>query len=279
MIGNLILIFKAIILGVVEGITEFLPISSTGHMVIVGRFINFTGDFAVLFEIVIQLGAILAIVYLFRDKILNSFKNFKPKGEGVSKGEGFNFWAKLIIAFIPTAVVGLLFHETIEKYLLIPISVAGALLVGGIWMIYAENKYRKNDTIQDIDQVGYKTAFIIGCFQCLSILWPGFSRSASTIIGGWIMGLSTIAAAEFSFFLAIPTMIAATIFALLKSSIILTIPQVVALITGFVVSFVVAIIVVAKFIEYLKTKPMKVFAIYRIFIGVTLLILACFKII
>lgn len=277
MITNLILIFKAIILGVVEGITEFLPISSTGHMVIVGKFINFTGDFAVLFEIVIQLGAILAIVYLFRDKIIDSFKNFTSKGEGGSNG--FKFWAKLILAFIPTAVIGLLFHETIEKYLLIPVSVAGALFFGGLWMIYAENKYRKNDTIQDIDQVSYKTAFIIGCFQCLSILWPGFSRSASTIIGGWIMGLSTIAAAEFSFFLAIPTMIAATIFALLKSSIVLTIPQVVALITGFVVAFVVAIIVVAKFIEFLKTKPMKVFAIYRIFVAIIILALAFFRII
>lgn len=273
MVGNLILIFKAIILGIVEGITEFLPISSTGHMVIVGRFINFTGDFAVLFEIVIQLGAILAIVYLFRDKILNSFKKLRPKEEG------FNFWAKLMLAFIPTAVIGLLFHETIEKYLLTPISVAGALLVGGIWMIYAENKYRKNDTIQDVDQIGYKTAFTIGCFQCLSILWPGFSRSASTIIGGWIMGLSSLAAAEFSFFLAIPTMIAATIFALLKSSIILTIPQVVALAAGFIVSFVVALIVVAKFIEFLKTKSMQVFAVYRIFIGIIVLILVCFKII
>lgn len=279
MIGNLILIFKAIILGVVEGITEFLPISSTGHMVIIGKFINFTGDFAVLFEIVIQLGAILAIVYLFRDKIMDSFKNFKPKGEGLTKGEGFNFWAKLILAFIPTAVIGLLFHETIEKYLMIPVSVAGALFFGGIWMIYAERKYRKNDTIQDIDQVGYKTAFIIGCFQCLSILWPGFSRSASTIIGGWIMGLSTIAAAEFSFFLAIPTMIAATIFALLKSSIALTLPQVVALIAGFVVSFIVALIVVEKFIEFLKTKPMKIFAIYRIFVAIIILALAFFRII
>lgn len=273
MLGSLILIFKAIILGVVEGITEFLPISSTGHMVLVGKFINFTGDFAVLFEIVIQLGAILAVVYLFRAKILNSFKYLKPKEDG------FKLWSKLILAFIPTAVVGLLFHETIEKYLLNPISVAGALLVGGLWMIYAENKYRKNDTIQDIEQVGYKTAFIIGCFQCLSILWPGFSRSASTIIGGWIMGLSSLAAAEFSFFLAIPTMITATVFVLLKSTIILTISQVVALIAGFIVSFVVALIVVAKFIEFLKTKPMKVFAVYRIFIGIIVLVLACFKII
>lgn len=273
MITNLILIFKAIILGIVEGITEFLPISSTGHMIIVGRFINFGGDFAKLFEIVIQLGAILAVVFLFRDKITNSLKTLKPKGEG------FKLWTSLILAFIPAGIVGLLLHSKIEEYLMTPITVAGALLVGGIWMIYAEEKYRKNDTIQDIAQVGYKTAFIIGCFQCLSILWPGFSRAAATIIGGWIMGLSSVAAAEFSFFLAIPTMICATAFSLLKSSLILTIPQNIALIVGFIVSFVVAFVVVAKFIEFLKTKPMKVFAVYRIFVGIIVLILACFKII
>lgn len=272
MVGNIILIFKAIILGIVEGITEFLPISSTGHMVIVGKFINFTGDFATLFEIVIQLGAILAIVYLFRNKILNSFKDLKPNGEG------FKFWAKLIVAFVPFAIVGFLFHETIEKYLLVPVSVAGALLFGGFWMIYAENKYRKNDTIQDIDQINFKTAFIIGCFQCLSILWPGFSRSAATIIGGWIMGLSSLAAAEFSFFLAIPTMLAATTYALIKASAALTLTQIVALIVGFIVSFVVALVVVEKFIEFLKTKSMKIFAIYRIIISIIILVFVYFKI-
>jgi len=273
MITNLILIFKASILGVVEGITEFLPISSTGHMVIVGKFINFTGEFATLFEIVIQLGAILAIVFLFREKIFNSLKSLKPSGEG------FNLWSKLILAFIPSAILGLLFHEIIEKHLLIPVSVAGSLLVGGLWMIYAEKKYRKNDTIQDISKVSYKTAFVIGCFQCLSILWPGFSRSAATIIGGWIMGLSSVAAAEFSFFLAIPTMIAATTFALIKSEIVLTHIQLLALIVGFVISFIVALLVVAKFMEFIKTKSLKGFAIYRIILAIIILTLACFKIV
>ena len=271
MIETLILIFKAVIIGVVEGITEFLPISSTGHMVIVGHFINFTGSFATLFEVVIQLGAILAVIYLFRNKIFNSFKSLQPKGDG------FTLWTKLLLAFIPSAIVGLLFHETIEKYLLNPITVAGALVVGGFWMIYAENKYRQNDTIQSIDEVGYKKAFLIGCFQCVSILWPGFSRSASTIIGGWVMGLSSVAAAEFSFFLAIPTMIIATIFMLLKSDLTLTFAQIIALIIGFVVSFIVALLVVAKFIEFLKTKSMKIFAVYRIFVGIIILLFAGFK--
>lgn len=269
---NLILIVKSIILGVVEGITEFLPISSTGHMIIVGKFINFSGDFAKLFEIVIQLGAILAIVFLFRDKILNSFKSLRPGGEG------FKLWSSLILAFIPAGVVGLLFHKKIEEHLMIPVVVAAALLVGGIWMVYAENKYRKNDTITDIDNVGYKRAFIIGCFQCLSILWPGFSRSAATIIGGWIVGLSSVAAAEFSFFLAIPTMIVATVFSLLKEGAALTMPELVALAIGFVVSFFVALVVVEKFLEFLKTKPMKGFAIYRIILGLIILIFVYFKI-
>lgn len=273
MITNLILIFKAAILGVVEGITEFLPISSTGHMVIVGKFINFTGEFATLFEIVIQLGAILAIVFLFREKIFNSFKSLQPKGDG------FQLWTKLVLAFIPSAILGLLLHEIIEKYLLIPVSVAGSLLVGGFWMIYAEEKYRKNDTIQEISEVSYKKAFVIGCFQCLSILWPGFSRSAATIIGGWIMGLSSVAAAEFSFFLAIPTMLAATTFALLKSEIVLTHVQITALIVGFVISFIVAVLVVAKFLDFVKTKPMKGFAVYRIILAVAILTLAFFKIV
>ena len=273
MITHIILIFKAIILGIVEGITEFLPISSTGHMVIVGKFINFTGDFATLFEIVIQLGAILAIVYLFREKIFNSFKSLQPKGEG------FTLWTKLIVAFIPSAILGLLFHDIIEKYLLNPVSVSGSLIVGGIWMIYAESKYRKNDTIQSIDEVGYKKSFIIGCFQCLSILWPGFSRSAATIIGGWMLGLSSYAAAEFSFFLAIPTMVAASGFALLKSGMALSVTQITALIAGFAVSFIVAFFVVEKFMEFLKTKMMKPFAIYRIIVGFSVLLLAFFKII
>ncbi|MFA7658406.1 MAG: undecaprenyl-diphosphate phosphatase [Candidatus Gastranaerophilaceae bacterium] len=270
---NLILIAKSIILGIVEGITEFLPISSTGHMIIVGRFINFSGDFAKLFEIVIQLGAILAVVFLFREKILNSFKKLKP-GE-----EGFKLWTGLMLAFIPVGIVGLLFHEFIEEHLMNPITVAGALFFGGLWMIFAENKYRNNAKIFEIEQVGYKAAFIIGCFQCLSILWPGFSRSAATIIGGWIMGLSSVAAAEFSFFLSIPTMIIATAFALLKENAALTVPEIGALIAGFVVSFLVAFVVVAKFIEFLKTKPMRGFAIYRIIVSILILVFAFFKII
>jgi undecaprenyl-diphosphatase len=264
---------KSIIMGIVEGITEFLPISSTGHMIIVGKFINFTGDFAKLFEIVIQLGAILAVVYLYRNKIVNSFKHLKPNEEG------FKLWTSLLLAFVPAGVIGFLFHDVIESYLMNPITVAFALVIGGLWMIYAEEKYRVNDVIESIDDIGYKKAFLIGCFQCLSILWPGFSRSASTIIGGWMMGLSSVAAAEFSFFLAIPTMLIATAFALLKSSLFLTAPQIASLVIGFIVSFIVAVVVVDKFIQFLKTKQMKPFAVYRICVGFLILIFAAFHVI
>lgn len=268
MFTDLMLIFKSIIIGIVEGFTEFLPISSTGHMIIVGHFINFEGEFAKLFEIVIQLGAILAIVFLFREKILNSFKSLHPKGAG------FKLWTGLMLAFVPAGVIGLLLHSKIEEHLMTPSVVAAALLVGGILMIFAENKYRHNNKIMAIEQVGYKQALIIGCFQCLALLWPGFSRSASTIIGGWMVGLSSVAAAEFSFFLAIPTMIIATIYSLLKTSLVLNANEIFSLIIGFIVSFVVALVVVDKFIEFLKKKPMRNFAIYRILVGIVILFMA-----
>lgn len=268
MFVHLMLLLKSAIMGVVEGITEFLPISSTGHMIIIGHFLHFEGEFPKLFEIVIQLGAILAIVVLFRQKILDSFKSLKPNGEG------FKLWTCLMLAFIPTGIIGILFHEKVEEYLMTPFFVAGALLVGGLWMIFAENKYRNNFKISTLEQVGYKQALMIGCFQCLSVLWPGFSRSASTIIGGWIMGLSSVIAAEFSFFLAIPTMIIATIYSLLKTSLVLNLYEILSLIIGFAVSFVVALVVVDKFINFLKTKPMKSFAVYRIIVGILIIALA-----
>jgi undecaprenyl-diphosphatase len=253
-------------MGIVEGITEFLPISSTGHMILVGKFIGFTGDFAKLFEIVIQLGAILAIVVLYRKKIIDSLKHLKPGGYG------FRLWTEILLALVPAAIIGKLFKDAIQKNLMFPITVAFALLVGGLWMLFAEYKYRNNNKIRRIEDVGYWQAFIIGCFQCLAILWPGFSRSASTIIGGWIVGLSTVAAAEFSFFLAIPAMFGASVYSLYKSNMALTGGEIVALIAGFVVSFFVALVVVKKFIEYLKNKPMRGFAIYRIIVGIIIII-------
>lgn len=269
---DFILFLKALIMGIVEGVTEFLPISSTGHMIIIGHFLKFEGDFAKLFEIVIQLGAILAIIVLFKNKIFESLRHLKP-------GEyGFKLWSGIVIAFIPSGIIGLLVHDKVEELLMRPVTVSLALLVGGFWMIYAENKYRKNNKTVRIEDVNYRQAIIIGVFQCLAILWPGFSRSASTIIGGWIVGLSTVAAAEFSFFLALPTMIIATGYSLLKTKLILSSAEIVALIIGFVVSFIVALIVVAKFVNYLKHKPMKGFAFYRMLVGLVIIAMALFRV-
>ena len=274
---ELLFIIKAAVIGVVEGITEFLPISSTGHMIIVGNLINFkaptyNGAYIDMFEIVIQLGAILAIVVLYWDKIFNSLKNLKP-GKW-----GFKLWVTILIAFIPAAIVGLRFNDIIKSKLFNPITVACALVFGGFLMIYMENKYRKGNSTNRIENVNLVQAFKIGCFQCLS-LWPGMSRSASTIMGGWLSGLTNVAAAEFSFFLAIPTMIAASGWSLIKVNVSMDISQVIALAVGFIVSFIVALVVVEKFMNFLKRKPMRVFAVYRIFVGVIILILYFTKVI
>lgn len=280
----MILILKAIILGIVEGITEFLPISSTGHLIIVGHFINFlpaigssiyTQEYIDMFNVVIQLGAILAIIVLFWNKITDSLKikNLKPGGWG------FKLWLNLFVAFLPAGILGLLLNKKIEKYLSENLyAVAFALLVGGIMMIIIENKYRNRHTTTSIEKVNLKQAFMIGIFQCLA-LWPGMSRSASTIMGAWISGLSTVAAAEFSFFLSIPTMIAATLYKLIKIKTVMNSYQVIALGVGFFVSFIVALLVVEKFMNFLKHKPMRIFAVYRIFVGVCLIGLALSKVI
>ncbi|WP_298836828.1 undecaprenyl-diphosphate phosphatase [Clostridium sp.] len=259
----MILIIQSIIMGIVEGITEFLPISSTGHMIIVGHFINFTGDFATLFEIVIQLGAILAIIVLYRAKLWDCIKNLKP---GKS---GFKLLINVLVAFLPSAVLGFILHKKIEAVLFGPVPVLAALIVGGILMILVENKFRSKDVIGDVDNIILPQALLIGCFQCLA-LWPGMSRSASTIMGAWIVGINSVAAAEFSFFLAIPTMIGATALTLFKARMALTGIEIISLITGFVVSFIVAIVVVKKFIAFLQNKRMRVFAVYRICVGVFL---------
>ncbi|MBV7274980.1 undecaprenyl-diphosphate phosphatase [Clostridiaceae bacterium UIB06] len=272
---DFVLIFKAVIIGIVEGITEFLPISSTGHMIIVENLIKFKAPmypkaYIDMFDIVIQLGAILAIVVLYREKIKDSLRNLSP-GES-----GFRLWLNMLVAFIPSAVIGLLLHKTIEEKLFNAVTVAFALVVGGILMIVMENKYRRGNPIRSIDNVNIVQAFKIGCFQCLS-LWPGMSRSASTIMGAWVSGLNTVAAAEFSFFLAIPTMVAASGYSLLKLKISMSSAQIVALIVAFVVSFIVALVVVEGFVNFLKRKPMRIFAIYRILIGIIILVLAFTK--
>ncbi|MEW9082170.1 undecaprenyl-diphosphate phosphatase [Caldanaerobacter subterraneus] len=266
------LLIKAFIMGIVEGLTEFLPISSTGHLIIVGSFIKFTGKFATMFEIVIQLGAILAVVYYFKDKILSSLKALKP-GEW-----GFNLWYKTFIAFLPAAIIGILTHHYIEEHLFSPFTVAIALIVGAIMMIVIEDIFGKKYKIDNMDKVSTSQAFWIGVAQVMS-LFPGMSRSASTIMGGMLVGLSVRAAAEFSFFLAIPTMLAATGFELVKNITSMSLLEWEALAVGFIMSFITALIVVDKFLAYLKRHVLKPFAYYRLLVGVLMLFLIAQKIV
>lgn len=269
------LIIKSIILGIVEGLTEFLPVSSTGHLVIFQNLINFKGTnpkYVEMYTYVIQLGAILAVVILYWKKIKKTLINFFPHKVGYERS-GFRFWFMIFIACIPGGVFGILLDDLADKYLFNPISIAITLFLGGIWMIYAENKFR-NKRIQSRDlNVTVKQAITVGLFQCLAII-PGMSRSASTIIGGWVSGLSTVAAAEFSFFLAIPVMVGMSFLKIWKIGgiAILTMPELISLAVGFVVSFIVALIVINKFISYLKRRPMRIFAVYRMIFAIIVLI-------
>ncbi len=271
---TIFLIIKSIVLGIVEGITEFLPVSSTGHLVIFENLMGFKGtnpSYVEMYTYVIQLGAILAVVILYWSKIKDTLVNFFPQKVGYEKS-GFKFWFMIFIACIPGGVFGVLLNDLADKYLFTPICVAITLFLGGIWMIYAEKKFRNNNSNSQELNVTIKQALIVGLFQCLAII-PGMSRSASTIIGGWVSGLSTVAAAEFSFFLAIPVMVGMSFLKILKVGGIatLTSPEIISLAVGFLVSFIVALVVIDKFISYLKKKPMKIFAIYRMIFAIIVL--------
>ncbi|AVQ45714.1 undecaprenyl-diphosphate phosphatase [Clostridium botulinum] len=278
---DIIFILKAIIIAVVEGLTEFIPVSSTGHMILVGSAINFNGEFAKMFEVIIQLGAILAVVVLYWKKIKESvvefFKFIFTKGkEGKT---GFKFGINVIVGSIPIGITGLLFYHKI-KALFRPEAVIIGFIVGGILLLIIENMFRKREhAVQDINSITFVQALKVGLLQILSV-WPGMSRSASTIMGGWIAGISTPIAAEFSFFLAIPAMIGTSLKDLFEFDYSIMEPTLwSALILGFIIAFIVSIIVMNKFVSYLKKKPMKIFAIYRVLAGLLLAVLVFTKII
>lgn len=257
---------KAAILGIVEGLTEFLPVSSTGHLIIFSNLLRFSEntEFANMFTMVIQLGAILAVVVLYWKKIWGSVVHLLPNKERTFKQSGLYFWLMIVISCIPAAVIGIPFDDLIEAKLFNPIVVACALFIGGLWMMYAESKLRGSHTTSlDNTLITPKIAIIVGLFQVLSII-PGMSRSASTIIGGWVAGFSTVAAAEYSFFLAIPVMFGQALLNILGARGNLLGAEWLALGIGFLVSFLVALAVIGSFISYLQKKPLKVFAIYRI---------------
>lgn len=259
--------FQALILGIVEGLTEFLPISSTGHQIIVADLLNFGGERAMAFNIIIQLGAILAVVWEFRRKILDVVTGL-PTQRNAQR-----FTVNLLIAFLPAVVLGVIFADLIHEYLFNPITVATALVIGGVIMLWAE---RREHVIhaEIVDDITWKDALKVGFAQCLAMI-PGASRSGSTIIGGLLFGLSRKAATEFSFFLAMPTMVGAAVYSGYKYRDLFQPADLPVFAVGFVVSFIFAMIAVRGLLKFIASHSYAVFAWYRIAFG--LLILATWQ--
>ncbi len=261
-------ILKAVLLGIVQGITEWLPVSSTGHMILVDEFVklNFSPTFISTFLVVIQFGSILAVLLIFFKK-LNPFDSSKSK---VEKKETLSLWAKVIVAVIPSGIIGILFEEDIDRLFFNSTTVALALIIYGVIMIVIENRNKK-PAVSDFSQVSYKLALGIGLFQCLALI-PGTSRSGSTIIGATLLGASRYVAAEFSFFLAIPTMLGASLLKLLKAGFVFSGFEWLVLGVGSVVAFVVSVIVIKFFMDYIKKHDFKAFGYYRIVLGIIVLL-------
>jgi undecaprenyl-diphosphatase len=254
-------IIKAIILGIVEGITEFLPVSSTGHLILVNQFITFDEQFTKMFDIVIQLGAILSVVVYFRKRLFT----FVKENGSYLQSQTAELWKKAIIGVLPALVIGAMFGKRIQDSMFNPTVVALALVIGGIALILLENR-KHREKISSIAMLDYKTILLIGLIQCLAMI-PGTSRSAATIIGAMLMGCSRLVAAEFSFFLAIPTLFAASAYSLLKINFTMTSEEIIVLSVGFVVSFIVALLVIAGFMKYISRHNFKPFGYYRIILG------------
>lgn len=269
---NFIEVLKIIFLGIVEGITEWLPISSTGHMLLVDEFLslNQSDAFKKMFFVVIQLGAILAVVLIFFKKMLPLEKvNNKIR----IKKETLNLWLKVAVALIPGTVITLLFDDFIEAHLHTPFVIALTLIFYGIVFIVVENKNKtKTPHTKDLMDISYKSAFLIGVFQILSII-PGTSRSGSTIIGGLIIGVSRVAVAEFTFFLAVPVMFGLSALKMIKFGFVYTGAEIFTLALGSFVAFVVSIFVIKFLMDYIKKNDFKVFGWYRIILGILVLLI------
>ena len=259
---DLVLLLKAFILGVVEGATEFLPVSSTGHLIIVGDLLDFNDAKGKVFEIVIQLGAILAVCWEYRQRL-------RDVAAHLGQPSAQRFVANLAIAFLPAAILGLIFHDAIKTYLFSPITVAVALIVGGFLILAIERWAPKVDT-PTVDDMDWKHALKIGLAQCCALI-PGVSRAGSTILGGVVFGLSRMAATEFSFFLAIPIMLAATGYDLFKNWALLDVHDLPMFAIGFVTAFIAALIATKTLLRYVAHHDFRVFAWYRIVFGVIVL--------
>ncbi|MBQ4633855.1 MAG: undecaprenyl-diphosphate phosphatase [Bacilli bacterium] len=266
-------ILKVIIYGIIEGITEWLPVSSTGHLIIVERFLkfNYSADFLDMFRVVIQLGAILAVIVLYFKKLWP----FTLKEKGLIKKDTLMMWIKIAVACIPAAVVGVFFDEFFEKLFYNDLSVAIALILVGLIFIIIENKKPKTK-IDSIAEISFQSAIIIGICQLIAAIFPGVSRSGSTIIGALVLGISRTVAAEFTFFMAVPVMLGASLLKVLKFGLVFTQSEIIALIIGLIVSFVTSLLVIKFLMSYIKKHDFKVFGYYRIILGIIVILLMIF---
>lgn len=272
-------ILKAILFGIVEGITEWLPISSTGHMILLDEFIQLdvTAEFYSMFQVVIQLGAIMAVVILF-------WNDFFPFGKRQNrmplkwngplsyvKRDKIILWIKILVACVPAAIVGLLFDEQLEALFYNYQTVSIALIVFGIAFIVIENR-NQNIKIHSLDELSIQTAFLIGIFQLIAAIFPGTSRSGATIVGSLLLGVSRTVAAEFTFFLAIPVMFGASLLKIVKFGLAFTAHEVIILLVGMIVAFAVSLFVIQFLMSYIKKHDFKVFGWYRIALGIIVLV-------
>ena len=268
---NIIELIKVIVLGVVEGITEWLPISSTGHMILVDEFIklNVSAEFLEMFLVVIQLGAIFAVVVLYWQTLIP----FDYKNNWKIKKDTFSMWFKIIAACIPAAIVGVLFDDQLNELFYNPLTVAIALIVFGVLFIFIENYNKgKKSKINSLNEITYNTALIIGIFQLIAAIFPGTSRSGATIVGALLIGVSRTVAAEFTFFLAVPVMFGASLLKLVKFGLAFTAGELILLIIGMLVAFVVSMITIKFLMSYIKKHDFKVFGWYRIVLGIIVLL-------
>lgn len=284
-------IFKAVLFGIVEGITEWLPVSSTGHMIILDELISLkvSGQFMSMFLVVIQLGAILAVVSLYWKRLVPfsvAKHTTKRSGKSFLAGAGritvrqdvWSMWFKIFVACVPAAVVGIVFDEKIEEYFYHYQTVAAALIIFGILFLVTEeyNKNRK-EKISQISQITCKDALIIGIFQLIAAVFPGTSRSGATILGGILLGCTRTAAAEFTFFLAVPVMAGASLLKLVKFGQVFTGYEMTILLTGMCVSYAVSVIVIRGLMDYIRRHDFKVFGWYRIVLGIVVILFFSFR--
>ncbi len=267
-------ILVALVLGIVEGITEWLPVSSTGHMILVNQFMSFSdSEFQSMFLVVVQLGAIMAVVILFWSKLWPFQFTRRPRGESFVKWDVMQLWFKIAVASLPAAIIGFTIDDLIDEMFYNAFVVAGALIIYGVLFIIVEmwNKGR-NPVIRTVSEIGYSSAIIIGIFQVLAAIVPGTSRSGATIIGALLLGIARSAAAEFTFYLAIPVMFGASLLKVVKHGLHFDMMGYITLGVGMLVAFFVSLFAIKFMMGYIKKHDFKAFGVYRIVLGITVLV-------